>query len=267
MIDAMLWNSWWRHRVLRKYRLPDTLWQAVLAELPLLQPLRGGELVRLRELVTLFLHQKSFESAAGLELTPAMSLRIAMQACLPILNLDLDYYRGWFSVIVYPASFVVNQTYADEAGVVHKEYRVRAGEAWERGPLILSWLDVLHSGADGVNVVIHECAHKLDMLNGMANGLPPLHAAMRVTEWSRIFNAAYKDLGWRVDNGLDSLINPYGGESPAEFFAVVSEAFFEIPAVLKAAYPAVYELLCAFYRQDPLARLTTGIPCPLARDG
>jgi Mlc titration factor MtfA (ptsG expression regulator) len=90
---------------------------------------------------------------------------------------------------------------------------------------------------------------------------------MRVTEWSRIFNAAYKDLGWRVDNGLDSLINPYGGESPAEFFAVVSEAFFEIPAVLKAAYPAVYELLCAFYRQDPLARLTTGIPCPLARDG
>jgi len=253
-------QSWRRRRVLRRVRLPADLWQAVLADLPVLAGLSADERTRLQELVILFLHEKSLDAAGGLELTQIMRLHIATRACLPILNLGLDYYRGWVSVIVYPDSFLVQHQYIDAAGVVHNERRLRAGEAWERGPLILSWADVAQTfPGEGVNVVIHECAHKLDMLTGTVNGLPPLHPGMPVTAWAQAFTAAYADLCGRVDENLDTAINPYASDSPAEFFAVASEAFFEIPRLLQAAYPAVYEQLRAFYRQDPGARMAR--PC------
>jgi hypothetical protein len=132
------------------------------------------------------------------------------------------------------------------------------GESWERGPVILSWADAEEGGARGApayNVVIHEFAHKLDMRNGEANGFPPLHANMSRTRWSDAFTFAYRDFCDRLDSGLDVAIDAYGAESPAEFFAVVSETFFESPVELLEAYPAVYEQLAQFYRQDPAARL------------
>jgi len=106
-----------------------------------------------------------------------------------------------------------------------------------------------------VNVVVHEFAHKLDMLNGGANGYPPLHRGMDRRSWSEAFGAAYRDLCARVDAGEDTVIDPYASESPGEFFAVLSEAFFELPDVVEAEYPRVYAQLAQFYRQDPLARL------------
>ena len=255
------WNSWWRCRLLRSQVLSEADWRDVVAALPLLQGFREEDLAALRELTILFLKRKSFEPAGGLVLDPAMKLRIAVEASLPILKLGFEYYRGWFSVIVYPDSFLVDGQYADEAGVVHAEREWRAGEAWERGPLILSWADIVAANGEAGNVVIHECAHKLDMLDGAANGLPPLHPGMNVAEWARVFTAAYSDLCWRVDAGLDT-ITPYASNSPAEFFAVASETFFGMPSLLKSAYPEVYEQLRAFYRQDPAVRLINGLSPP-----
>jgi Mlc titration factor MtfA (ptsG expression regulator) len=261
MTAAMLWKSWRRFRAARKTVLPPAEWQALVAELPVFRGLKEQELERLRQLVILFLYEKAFEPVQGLQLTQAMRLSVAAQACLPILYLGLDYYRGWFSVILYPESFIVEHYYADQSGVVHRERHLRAGEAWQRGPLILSWAEVGRAG-EGGNVVIHECAHKLDMLNGNPNGLPPLHSAMRVAEWAGIFTVAYQDLCGRAAAGLPTSLHPYACESPAEFFAVASEAFFALPAVMQAAYPQVYGQLRAFYRQDPLARLTQSVPSP-----
>ncbi len=144
-----------------------------------------GAAARLRDLAMLFLHEKQFATAAGLELSDEMRWSIATQACILILNLDLEYYRGWSEIIVYPEQFVPRHQYVDEAGVVHEGDEPYAGEAWLGGPVILSWADVAGTGyPDGVNVVIHEFAHKLDMLNGDANGYPPLHADMDRSAWA-----------------------------------------------------------------------------------
>ena len=130
------------------------------------------------------------------------------------------------------------------------------GESWLAGPVILSWADAERRGeAQGYNVVIHEFAHKLDMLNGDANGYPPLHAGMSRDEWTRVFDAAYRDFCKRVERGEETAIDPYAAEAPAEFFAVLSEAFFEIPGVVQAEHPEVYGQLASFYRQDPGMRL------------
>ena len=234
-------------------------WVAVAAQLPLLAGLDTAERARLFELGERFLRAKAIEPVGGLEVMPAMRLALALQACLPILNLGLDYYRGWYSVVLYPTGFVVEHEYEDEYGTVHVGRGELVGEAWERGPVILSWEDV-ESGVqrDGFNVVIHEFAHKLDMLQGSVNGLPPLHAEMDVADWHAAFSTAYDDLCARAEHedAEASQVDLYGAESPAEFFAVVSETFFEDPHALLTQYPAVYEQLRRFYRQDPVRRLT-----------
>lgn len=246
-------RRWWRQRIIERSQLDADLWDETLKRLPFLSGLTDNECARLREAVILFLHQKSIRGAAGLELDSAMQLMIAAQACILILNLDVDYYRGWVEVIVYPDEFVPTIEYTDEDGVVHVDREARVGEAWLQGPLILSWADVAPM-ADGVNVVIHEFAHKLDMLNGDANGYPPLHAGMTREAWSAAFTAAYDDFCRRVDRAEDTAIDPYAAESPAEFFAVLSEAFFETPHAVLTAFPQVYAQLKSFYRQDPALR-------------
>jgi Mlc titration factor MtfA (ptsG expression regulator) len=249
-------RAWRDRRILAAARLDPGVWQSAVADLPLLTRLGVDELERLRRLVVLFLHHKTLEPVGGCELSEPMRLRIAALACLPILNLGLEYYRGFYAVVVYPGGFRARHEHVEEDGTVHHSEEELVGEAWEQGPVILSWDDVeTASNLDGFNVVIHECAHKLDMLLASANGLPPLHAGMRVEEWSAAFNAAFEDLQQRADAGEETEIDPYAAESPAEFFAVSSEAFFELPQLLKNAYPAVYAQLSAFYRQDPAARL------------
>ena len=225
-----------------------------MARLPFLRGLSDAERERLRQTVILFLHRKSIHGAGGLKLDAGMRLLIAAQACILILNLDIDYYRGWVEVIVYPDEFVPTIDYTDEAGVVHTEREPHTGEAWLQGPVILSWADVAPS-ADGVNVVIHEFAHKLDMLNGDANGFPPLHQGMSREAWSQAFSAAYADFCRRVDADEEVAIDPYAAASPGEFFAVLSEAFFEIPHAVLGLYPQVYDQLRLFYRQHPAARM------------
>lgn len=221
-----------------------------------LSVLDAAEQSRLRDLVAAFLAEKPVHGAGGLVITRDIRLVIAAQACLLVLNLDLDYYDDWVEVIVYPDEFVTDHEYTDEAGVVHRVRGPISGEAWEQGPVVLSWRDaVAADGGDGYNVVMHEFAHKLDMRNGVADGFPPLHAEMDRTAWTATFSTAYADLQQRLDRREETLIDEYAAEDPAEFFAVLSELFFERPAALHAAYPAVYAQLAAFYRQDPQQRL------------
>jgi len=250
-------RDWQRRRVLARHAIAEADWQRALEVLPMLDPLDAGELARLRELTTLFLHDKDFVGAQGLEISGEMALLIAAQACLPILNLDFDDYRGWRSIVVYPRAFLVELDEADEAGVVHHGWQERAGEAWEGGAVILSWEDIradLEHG--GYSVVIHELAHKLDMQSGAPNGFPPLHAGMPAREWTAAMQGAFDALNAALDRGDETPIDPYAAEEPGEFFAVVSEHFFLDPALLHDAFPQVYAQLVCYYRQDPLRRGT-----------
>jgi Mlc titration factor MtfA (ptsG expression regulator) len=249
-------RNWRRERILRRPPFDDRMWAAVLDRYPFTRPLSADERSRLRDSVILFLDEKTIVGARGLEVDHEMRLAIAAQACMLILNLDLDFYRGWTEVIVYPGEFVAEYDYVDHDGVQHHVEEPMTGESWLAGPVILSWEDAERRGeAQGYNVVIHEFAHKLDMLNGDANGYPPLRAGMSREEWTRVFDAAYRGFCARVERNEHTGVDPYAAESPAEFFAVLSEAFFEIPEVVRDEHPEVYGQLAAFYRQDPGMRL------------
>ncbi|MCC6532540.1 MAG: zinc-dependent peptidase [Burkholderiales bacterium] len=251
---AFSFDRWRRARILKKTPVDDALWQAALGRYRFLAGLDGEETARLRERVTVFLHDKEIHGAGGLALDAAMRLSIAVQACILVLNLPPRWYDGWVEVIVYPDEFMPDVEWEDEYGVVHAGKEIRSGEAWLQGPVILSWADVGEDYADGINVAIHEFAHKLDMLNGDADGYPPLHEGMSRAAWTSVFKRAFEDFARKVDSGEDIEIDPYAAESPGEFFAVLSESFFERPEVLRARYPSVYGQLAAFYRQDPYAR-------------
>lgn len=258
-------RHWRRRRWLERARIREAEWRVTVANLPVLEGLSTAELEQLRDLATLFLHEKVLEPAGGLRLIPEMGPIIAAQACLPILHLGLDFYQGWSSIILYPEGFLTHHEYTDPNGLVHSVHRPLIGEAWERGPVILSWADIIDARDEpGLNVVIHEMAHKLDMLTGEVNGLPPLPPSLKVQDWSRAFNTAYEQLCRDVDRGRPTALDPYAAESPGEFFAVISEAFFETPQVIAETWPAVYEQLSAFYRQDPLARLPFSARPPAA---
>lgn len=246
---------WRRRRILARAQLEEAAWQRVAGRFSFYLRLDDAERARLRELVVLFLHGKQISAAAGLELDLEKKLGIAIQACIVILNLGIEHYDGWVEIIVYPEEFVPRHEFRNEDGLVETDDMAYAGQAWLQGPVILSWADVENAGdADGANVVIHEFAHKLDMLNGDANGFPPLHKDMSREAWSQAFTAAFEDLTRRLDAGEDTEIDPYAAESPAEFFAVISEAFFETPDHLQTIYPDVYAQLAQFYRQDPASR-------------
>lgn len=241
--------------MLARAAIPDALWNGVVDDVPALARLDESAMRRLRALSLLFLHEKRFEPAGGLELGEAMCVRIAALACLPILELGLDCYDGFVSVVVYPGQFMVrDREEIDEAGVVHTGDDVLSGEAWEHGPVVLGWDDVEASGrGEGYNVVAHEFAHKLDFLEGAVNGLPPLHRGMSAAQWTGVFQDAYDDLCARVERGEQPWLDPYATESPAEFFAVCTEMFFDLPETFAGHYPDVYRQLAAFYRQDPAA--------------
>jgi len=254
----MNWFARWRRtRILKRHPVPRADFETAVGQLPILHGLTAAEMNRLHETASLFLHGKSFAAAGGAVVDDATQLKIALQACLLTLHLDEASYRGWNEIILYPDEFLRQREEIDEAGVVHHSRDILAGESWLGGPLVLSIADVDTGGqADGVNVVLHEFAHKLDMLNGDANGFPPLHRGMDAARWADDFSTAYTDFCTRVDAGEDTPIDPYAAADPAEFFAVLTEVFFETPALLHAEYPAVYAQMRLFYRQHPLPRLS-----------
>jgi hypothetical protein len=245
-----------RNHILKESLLPADTWKWLVEDHPILAGLTPDELARLRELSTLFLHEKSFEGADGLDLSDPMREVIAVQACLPILSLGIELYKNWQSVVVVPDVFIEEHTAFDQAGVVHEWDEDKSGESWDEGPVVLSWKDVEASGwGDGYNVIIHEAAHRLDLLDGEVNGRPALHTTMDAAKWSSVFSGAFADLKRRAHRGKRKLrIDPYAMEDDAEFFAVTSEYFFEQPGVLFSEYPDVYQQLREYYKQDPRGR-------------
>ena len=246
-----------RNRILRENLLPPDTWTWLIKDHPILAGLDDAELAILRQMSTVFVHEKVFEGADGLELDEGMREVIAVQACLPILHLGLEYYRNWKSIVVVPDVFVEEHTSFDAAGVVHEWHEDSSGESWDEGPVLLSWKDVEASGwGEGYNVIIHEAAHRLDLLDGEVNGRPALHEGMDSGEWREVFTTAFQDLKRKAGRQKRGLrIDPYAVEDDGEFFAVTSEYFFERPVLLAREYPDVYRLMSAFYRQDPGRRM------------
>src|ERR1700687_292490 len=245
-------TDWRRKRVLGKDPIANALLRTATANFAFINRLSADESEKLKRLVILFLSEKQFSGAHGIDVTDEMRVSIAAQACLPILELGLDWYAGWTGVVIYPGDFRVKRSEVDEAGVLHEWDDELAGEAMPGGPVVLSW-DAAANDPD-INVVIHEFAHKLDMLNGESNGNPTLHAGIVRKAWVAAFDEAYRGFCDALERGRDTWLDPYAAEHPAEFFAVISEAFFEEPAQTKRRYPDVYDQLRLFYRQDPAQR-------------
>lgn len=246
-------RRWRRRRILARERIPEELWRAVIAAQPLLTRLSVPARLRLHDLATLLVAEKRFYGIAGFEVGALEKTTIAALGCLPILELGLDWYRGWYSILIYPGGFRARHEYRDESGLVHEQVSDLIGEAWDSGPLVLSWDDIQNGAVlDGYNVVLHEFAHKLDMLNGAVNGMPPLHRDMSRRDWTRAFTDAWNHAQAAAAAGQETVIDRYALESPGEFFAVACETFFELPERLYTGYPAVYAQLCRFFRQDPL---------------
>ena len=225
--------------------------------------LDDGERERLRQLVQVFVHEKRWEGCGGLELTDEVRVTVAAEACLLLLGRDHSLYDDVESILVYPStvqrperpqSFFDNRIEVVEAPVA------LLGEAHGGGPVILAW-DAVKSGArdpdDGRNVVFHELAHKIDMLDGVADGTPPLDDRGARRSWAEVCSEIYLALQDR-DPDTRRVLDPYGATNEAEFFAVATESFFERPIALRDRLPDLYALLAEFYQQDPAERVTRG---------
>ena len=209
---------------------------------------------QLEKHVLVFLAEKPFLGCAGLEVTDEVRITIAAQACLLILNRRSDYFQNLRQILVYPGAFVVERLRPEPSGVLQEERQALSGESWTQGQVVISWEDALEGAAivdDGRNVVIHEFAHQLDQQKGYANGAPWLGRRDRYPQWSRVMSEEFARLQMAVMARQPSLISPYGATNPAEFFAVVSEVFFERPREMAAMHPALYAELRTLYRCDP----------------
>lgn len=250
-----------RRRKLREQAFPEAWLEVLRRNVPHFGRLEETERKELLGHIHVFLGEKHFEGCGGLELTDEIRLTVAGHACVLLLNRETDYYPRLDTVLVYPQSFVVDTT-VDHVGEFALEgEEVRDGEAWQRGVVILAWDGVLHdarTGHDGFNVAFHEFAHQLDMENGEADGCPELESSELAREWGMVFGWEYEKLNADLDAGRPTLIDEYGAEDPAEFFAVLTELFLERPRPLRRRHPDLYRLLSAYYRQDPAERRETG---------
>lgn len=229
--------------------LDEEQFARVLGHFPVLQGLSPEDLALQQKRCGELLRTKQFLGADGFDPQFEDCLVVAMLAALPVLHLGLDWYRDFHTFILYPAEFLADVEEMDEDGLIHSGRDLRSGEAWARGPVVLAMPDVWNSGqGEGYNVVVHELAHQLDQRNGEANGFPPLPAEMNPAEWTRAFSAGYQRLLDELEQGLEPSIDPYGAESPAEFFAVACEFYFDLPEWLAEHYPEVHTQLAQFFR-------------------
>lgn len=249
-----------RRRAQRRRQPFPEAWRTVLrARVPFMRRLPADLQRQLKGHIQVFLAEKAFIGCRGMVITDEVRVTIAAQACLLLLDQHQApprYFPRLQQVLVYPGAFHVRRTHIDEAGVVSDEGQVLSGESWQEGQVVLSWKDVLDSAAvpdDGYNVVIHEFAHQLDQENGPANGAPLLRHSQDPARWSTVMRREFEALQQRGPQQADDLLDDYGATDPAEFFAVVSEVFFEQPLRLSQAHPALYGELSSLYGIDPLS--------------
>jgi MtfA peptidase len=210
----------------------------------------------LEGLVAIFLAEKHFEGCGGLALDDEIRVTIAAQACVLLLGRDTDVYPDLVSILVYPSAYRA-PTERRDGPVVFEGGDARLGESWTRGTLVLAWDHVAaETRALGTaNVVLHEFAHQLDGEDGAMDGAPDLPSRDRYGAWARVLGAEYDELRERLHAGRPTVIDGYGATSPPEFFAVVTEMFFEKPEQLLSRHPELYAELARFYGQDPAARV------------
>lgn len=206
---------------------------------------------RLHTHMRVLLEQVEFYGCAGLELTEPMKVLIAAHGALLINQLSPDYYHKLQAILVYPGAYRVNQSHQDGA-VHHHHDQDRLGESWQNGKLVLAWDTLLREAGDAdsrSNVALHEFAHQLDQVDGASDGAPPLASGEIARHWQEVFSDAWERR--RQHHGGNSIIDEYGATSPAEFFAVATEAFFLHPAILASQEPDLYDCMTGFYRLDP----------------
>ncbi len=212
---------------------------------------------RLDALTQILVAEKNWEGCNGLAMSEEIKVTIAAQAGLLAIGLREEYFEAIYSILVYPGSYVAKQTEMQPGGVIVESHAPRLGEASSVGAIVLSWPDVLRSGRipdDGVNVVFHEFAHALDLQGHGFDGAPLLESRAQYQTWSQIMTAEYHRLIQRTRHGRPTLLDPYGTVNEAEFFAVVTESFFEQPLAMQVEHPELYELFRNFFHQDPAER-------------
>ncbi len=226
--------------------------------------LTAAEKIQLEQLVQVFVAEKNFEGCNGLEMTDEIKVVIAAEACLLILGLPHDLYGKLESILVYPTTVVVPPPRLGvftQSPLIDRPELAISGQAFMRGPVILVW-DAVRGGARhpelGHNVVYHEFAHILDMLDGVADGTPELHSRKQYRQWAEVFSAEFRDLRARSDKGQPTFLDPYGATNEAEFFAVATEFFFDRPLKMQKTHPALYGVLAGFYQQDTAGRERRG---------
>ena len=248
--------SWLKRQLKPAHVLPDESWQLALASYPFLSVLPAADQARLRAMSAQFLAQKEFSGAHGLAVTDEMAVAIAAQACLPVLNLGLKLYDDFKGIVVHPGAMLARRSVVDSAGVLHFYKEEIAGEAMQGGPITLSWKDVAPSSghlARGYNVVIHEFVHKLDMRDGTANGCPPLPSREAKIAWQSSMQAAFETFQHQVAmaerfGAKMPWLDAYGATSPAEFFAVASEAYFVNPSRFELEFADLKKLFDSFFK-------------------
>ena len=247
-----------RRPKLRATPLPRAHIDIIKRNVPYYATLTKDEQSRLNQHVQIFLAEKRFEGAGGLALTDEIRVTIAAQACLLLLgDPNTDYYPTLRTIIVYPSTYVVPTT-QQQGAIVSEGPQVRLGEAWSTGALVLSWEAVLRGAADmndANNVVLHEFAHVLDNEDGAMEGAPLLASRSAYAPWARVLSAEFENLRHDLARGLPTVLRPYAAQSPAEFFAVATETFFERPLQLRERHRALYDQLKTYYNQDPASRL------------
>jgi len=257
VIGKPFWVAARRGR-LRAAPIPEAWRVSIAHAMPLYQRMPDPLRRRLDGLVNQFLAEKEFVGCLGLQVTLDMRLAIAAQACLLVVNRSINVYDALYSVLIYPAQFIAPEEHRDEAGVVHRQERVLSGQAWETHRIILSWEDVQASAVshnDGYNVVFHEFAHYLDAEAGGVDGAPQLGDEEHYERWAGVMNEEFTRLREASARGEPTLLDPYGGESEGEFFAVATEVFLERPADLRRDHPRLYTELSGYFRLDPAAWL------------
>jgi Mlc titration factor MtfA (ptsG expression regulator) len=239
---------------LMKKPLPAAWLSIIKRNIPYYSCLNDESRLRLQGLMQIFLQEKHFEGCEGLIITDEVRITIAAQACILLIGLEDDFYPKLQSILVYPHAYTAPLRSMLSGGTLIETSQLRLGETWSKGSLVLAWDDVKRSAIDihdGHNVVLHEFAHQLDYESGAAEGAPLLPNRSRYVAWARVLGKEYELLLNDIMHHRKTLLDRYGAENPAEFFAVATEFFFEKPVQLKKRHPELYDQLRLFYNQDP----------------
>jgi MtfA peptidase len=254
--------SWLKQRRRRKILaqpFPSESLEILRSNVPYYELLTETEKGRLRDDLRILIAEKYWEGCGGLKLTDEIKVTVAAQACLLLLGIEHDYYPMLQSILIYPSGYQAPDSTVIGGGVIIEGTSERLGEAWYRGPVVLSWDAASHDArnfGEGRNLVFHEFAHQLDMLDRAMDGTPPLRSRGEYQRWQQVMSAEFQRLVEASGSGEATLLDHYGATDVAEFFAVATECYFGRPTEMLAHHPRMYEVMREYYRQDPAARIS-----------